>query len=476
MSDLEARLVPGTEGALTNPFFSPDGEWIAYWDGSAGHLRRIRTGGGASVILAAASNPQGASWGADDTIVFGQPEGIMRVSKDGGEPERIVPAGEGENLWDPQVLPDGRVLFTVFAGPGTGEIAIASPGEGERTVLLRGERAVYLPTGRLIVTDPDASPNALLARSFDPATLETGGAVPVVEGVLFASGKTHFAVSETGSLVYITGTGGVADGTRSLVWVERDGAEEAIPLPADAYLNARISPDGTRVAMSIGIQPERDLWLWEIETGNRRRLTFDPGDESNPVWSPDGNEIFFVSNRSGSNPLELPAADFIAPIVWSVSPDGEKLLTVALYTQAGHTGIVAAAIRGGGAFETVLFDEGGYIYNEPVVSPNGEWLAYIEGATFAEFRIGVRPFPDVRRTQYPVSQGFGTTPVWSGDGSELFYTSGNAVWSAPVEYDPFRIGTPELLFQQQYQFGNLAPVPRMRPPRRSVPWSTGRQS
>lgn len=403
-------------------------------------------------------------------IVFGQPEGIMRVSEDGGEADLIVSADAGEDLWNPQLLPDGRVLFTV-ASPGGSAIAIASPDADDRVVLFPGERAVYLPTGHLVVTDPTTSPNALLARSFDLASLTFGGAVPMQEGVQVALGKTHFAVSEGGSLVYIPGTGGGgADTGRSLVWVDRNGNEEAIPLPPGQYEGARISPDGTRVVMSVGPRPQRDIWMWNITTQNTQRLTFNEGDESNPVWSPDGEEIFFVSNLDGSPTVysispeggdvrTIASSEEFAPLPWSVSPDGRTLAAAALYNQT-YTGISTVATTGGSDFQTLLADdpdEESLLYNEPAISPNGEWLAYEEGALTA-LRIYVRPFPGVQRTQVSVSNEFSLNPVWSGDGSELFYSSGDGIWAAAVEYAPFRIGTPELVFRRQYRYGNLNAV------------------
>src|SRR5262249_32952886 len=95
MNALEARLLPGTEGSPANPFFAPDGESLGYFDG--GQLRRISINGGAGVSICAAMTLfSGASWSRDDTILFGQPQGIMRVSANGGTPELVIAAGKGE--------------------------------------------------------------------------------------------------------------------------------------------------------------------------------------------------------------------------------------------------------------------------------------------------------------------------------------------------------------------------------------------
>src|SRR5215475_6316712 len=118
MNALEARLLPGTEGSPSNPFFAPDGESLGYFE--SGHLRRININGGGGVGICAASLFfSGASWSRDDTILFGQPQGIMRVLANGGTPELVIPAGKGEVMYGPQLLPDGdSVLFSVTTGLG----------------------------------------------------------------------------------------------------------------------------------------------------------------------------------------------------------------------------------------------------------------------------------------------------------------------------------------------------------------------
>ena len=119
LDEVEARPIPGTEASLTNPFFSPEGQSIGYWQ--EGQLKRIAIGGGAPVVIGPAGNPIGASWSRDGAIVFAAPEGILRVPTTGGTPAVVIPAQAGEQLAHPQLLPDGEtVLFTVGGGrPGS---------------------------------------------------------------------------------------------------------------------------------------------------------------------------------------------------------------------------------------------------------------------------------------------------------------------------------------------------------------------
>src|SRR5262245_47188622 len=140
---LEARLIPGTEPASTSPFFSPDGNWVGYFE-LPGQLKRIGLDGGAPVVICAATNPFGVSWERDNTVLFGQPAGIMRVSANGGSPQLVVPTKSGESVYGPQLLPDGdSVLFSITSQTGdtrwdNADVVVQSLATGKRTVLLHG--------------------------------------------------------------------------------------------------------------------------------------------------------------------------------------------------------------------------------------------------------------------------------------------------------------------------------------------------
>ena len=151
MDELEARLIAGTEGELRNPFFSPDGQWVAF--DAAGQLQKIAISGGTPVGLGPARGLNGASWGSDDMMLFGQPEGIYRVSANGGTPELIIEEDEGERFDGPQLLRDDWILFTVGAGLGNwdnAQIVVQSLESGERKTLWTGSDARYVPTGHLV--------------------------------------------------------------------------------------------------------------------------------------------------------------------------------------------------------------------------------------------------------------------------------------------------------------------------------------
>ena len=247
VDQLEAVQVPGIGDRARGPFFTADGQSLGFW--VAGQLKKVAVSGGAPVSLAdLPTRPRGPSWGVDDMILYGQPEGIMRVPGAGGTPELLISFGEGERIYGPQLLPGGEwVLFTMSTGSDStdeAQIVTQSVTTGERTVLINGGRdGRYLSTGHLVYL----LNNVLFAVPFDVGARQvTGGPVPLVEGVSssVASGgdrPAHFSVSANGSLVYVSGTAG-GDGLVSLVWVDRNGDEERLPAPRRAYEYPRVSP------------------------------------------------------------------------------------------------------------------------------------------------------------------------------------------------------------------------------------------
>ena len=211
MSDLEARIIPGTELDGRSPEFSPDSQSVAYYDIALNQIRRSAISGGAPVVIASVpENLYGLSWEGDGTILYGQPEGVYRVPATGGTPELIIPTEEDTIIYGARLLPDGdSVMFSV--GPiedwDLARIVAQSLSTGERRVLVEGGYdARYVPTGHLIYALDDG----LFAVVFDAATLTvSGGAVPLVDEVMrggIFTGTAHYGVADDGTLVYVRGT------------------------------------------------------------------------------------------------------------------------------------------------------------------------------------------------------------------------------------------------------------------------------
>ena len=305
-------LVAGTDGSAREPFFSPDGQWIGFYAGSA--LRKVATSGGAPVTLGDAESPYGASWGADDMILYGGPEGIWRVPGTSGTPEAVIGVEEGERaLHGPQMLPGGEWILFTLAPRGAvswedAQIVVQSVETGERVVLIEGGRdARYVSTGHLVY----GVNNVLFAVSFDLDTRAViGGAVPLVEDVRDAgqfTGAMHFSIAGNGSLVYVPGGAGAAE-ARTLVWVDRQGREEPVGAPPRPYYRPRVSPDGTRLAVEVVDPPNPDVWIYDLARswrGTSTRLTVDEAVDSRPLWTPNGERVVFSSTREGDQNLWL---------------------------------------------------------------------------------------------------------------------------------------------------------------------------
>ena len=286
---------------MSGPFFSPDGEWIGFYSFSDGQLKKIAITGGTSIRLCDAVPPGGASWSGDGSILFSQPEGIMRVSENGGEPTLLIATAEGEQAASPQLLPGGdEVLFSLASTAGgnrwnEGQVVVESLGTDDRKVVVEGgSDGTYVPTGHVVY----ALENVLFAVPFDLSRLErTGGPVAVLDPVKRALGgaSANYGFSAGGTLVYVPRAGGAAGSARHLVWVDRDGNETNLTQEPGSYQFPRVSPDGRRIAFEIIREGSgTEIGLIEISSGNYSQLTFTDGGEQNPTWTPDARRLLLV--------------------------------------------------------------------------------------------------------------------------------------------------------------------------------------
>jgi len=432
MGELEARLISGTEDEARAPFFSPDSRLIGYYDDNDAQLKQVAISGGAPVVITAvAENLYGASWGADGTILIGQPEGILRVPATGGTTELIIRIEDGTRVYGPRLLPDGdSVLFSVTSTPGWDDAQIVSQSlsTGERKVLVEvGNDARYLPTGHLVYAFEDG----LFAVTFDLDNLTvSGGVVPLVQGVMRGNatftGAANYGISENGTLVYVAGD--VAAELQTLVWVDREGREEATPIKPSAYAYPRMSPDGLRVAID-DYNPGLDIWVWDFVGETRTLLTIDENGGIYPVWTPDGARIAYGSfggdidwkaaNNTGSvERLATSVTGVGRPAPYFFSRSGDAL--VFRSTENPETGVDIGMIIVGSDAEPVWLLQGPYHELNAELSPDGRWMAYQSNES-GDWEIYVRPFPNVDDSLWPVSNAGGYMPLWSRDGRELFY-------------------------------------------------------
>jgi eukaryotic-like serine/threonine-protein kinase len=441
LDGLEATAIPGVErpdlASARNPFFSPDGQWIGFWE--AGQIKKVSVTGGAPVTVCAFSPPPyGASWADDNTILLGHgPRGIWRVSAEGGVPERIVTVEQGQRAHGPQLLPDGRsVLFTLAQSTSWDEahIVVQSLDSGHRRSLVGGTDGRYLRTGHLVYAMRDT----MLAVPFDAVTLTVAGTpLPLVEGVRRQGAFTsaaQFAVSSGGTLAYVE-TNKFPASRRKLAWVDRQGREEAISADPRPYVYPRLSPEGTRVALDVQ-DDDRDIWVWDFTRGTLERIISHPTADNEPVWTTDSQRLIFLSGRSGiGQNLFWQAANGTGTA--ERLTDGSRIRGADTMSADGK-GLVLRESDGHGNFDLTFLDlrdrppaepassgtrplvQSSFSESNAEISPGGKWLAYQSNNSGA-FEIYVRPFPNTLDGQWRVSTAGGTEPLWARDGRELFY-------------------------------------------------------
>ena len=245
---------------------------------------------------------------------------------------------------------------------------------------------------------------------------------------------------------------GGGEGIATLTWVGRNGDEESLLAPPDAYQHPRVSPDGTRVAVAIADGDNDEVWIWDLARETLTQLTFDEATDDIQLWTPDSQRVVFRSTREGGG-LFWKAADgtgqverlkegLARPFAWT--PDGRLI-----FDQGNPSDIGVLTMEGERTVEMLLDAE--YHESNPALSPDGRWLAYVSAETGSLF-VYVRPFPNLDDGQWRVSPDPSVEPVWSPDGRELFYRDfRTGLMVAQVETEPtFSARTPELLLSRGF--------------------------
>jgi len=447
LSELEAVPVTGTESAqgITNPAFSPDGRYVAFFAFDERTIKKVGIAGEAATTICAATNPFGISWERDG-IIFSQPgRGIMRVGPDGGQPERLAGFNAGEVALAPQLLPGGKsLLFTIATNglAGKPRIVAQSLQTGERkTVIDDGIDGRYLPTGHLAFIRA----GVVFAVPFDLRRLAvTTGPVPVVQGV---RGGYRFAVSASGSLVYEPGPAGAAPSHLGLMLVDRNGARQPLAVPLAAYTAARISPDGRWLAAAAEEGADANIWVTSMSgSGSMHRLTL-AGRNRFPVWSADSTRIAFQTDREGDAGLFWQRADGSGPaerltnaepgvahIPESWSPDGKTLLVAVARDGVYELWTYSVPERRMAPLAGVRS-----VYPpSSAFSPDGRWVAYYERVPASQAgSLFVQRFPSSGE-KHEISKDGGIHPLWSPDRRhlQLFYRLPDAVYSVVVTAEP----------------------------------------
>jgi Tol biopolymer transport system component len=447
-----------------DPFFSPDGEWVGFFQEP--QLVKVPAAGGPSSIIALEGDRwEGGTWGPDGTIVFATSEGLYRISENGGDELLLAAPDRTRNerfyAW-PQFMPDGKsILFTIVRdGPIDGaQIAFMNLDSREtRIVLTGGSAARYLATGHLVY----ASRSTLKAVAFDAKRGQLMGeavTLPVEIGATEDNAAADFAVSESGTLVYLTDNRLVSGdlqsgrGLRTLSWIDRHGVEEPLAFEPATYGYPTVSPDGRRAAVELFTGGNRDIWILNLERLTFSRLTDGPTEDLLPLWTRDGTRLFFASNRAGNMDIYSQAADgaagarveFSGPgtqFASDFTPDGHGLFVYENFSTAGIVDLDRPE-----RLEPLFHDR----FDRRLIhlSPDGHWIAYESNESGDRFEIFLRPFPDVESRREQVSIAGGRYPRWAPDGAELFYVNLDGdMMAVPVTLRPdLVLGRPATLFR-----------------------------
>ena len=423
---IAAMRIPGTDGA-TYPFWSPDGQSIAFFADAA--LKRVDLGGGPPRVIAEAPHGRGGSWNSSGTILFAPSTTgvIRRVSADGDDVQDetvlAAPRGETSHRW-PQFLPDGR-RFLFFARTPQQDaegVYLGALGSREATLVASSRfGGAFAPPDRVLyITE-----GALLARSIDPSTGEPrGDPMPVADGVGGSSNfYPAFTVSAAGVLVSAH-TGDAAD----LVWLDRSG-QYVSTAARGQFVDFRLSNDGRLLAVAEVDRESglSDLYVLDLQRGARTRLTSERATDASPTWSPDGADLLFRSNRervhdlyvrsrirNESERLVLRSGVGKYPTSWS--QDAKRVL---FHTRDEKTqyDVWMAPLGAGGAAQPLIASRFNDVQAQ--FSPDDRLVAFASDETSA-FEVYVQSLtPGDKRWQ--VSAGGGMDPRWSPDGRELFY-------------------------------------------------------
>jgi len=455
MDRTDAQPIRGTNEDPMEPVFSPDGAWVAYFAHGGRTLKKIAVSGGSPItITELPAPPNGASW-RNGTIVFGltagDSSGIYAAPDGGGPLKRLISVDPAvERASQPEIFEDGRhVLFTMTkptdSAQGEGTIVVQDLQTGERKVLVNGGTGAHvLPTGHLVYMHA----RSLFGVPFNSRTLEVSGAPVLLAEDVPAAGGGQFGISSDGSLVYPSVP---AQSLRALLWVDRGGHESPISAAPGAYLDPRLSPAGTQLAVSSGA----DIWIWTFTNAALTRLTFTQGPEYNPAWMPDGRRVIFDANEGGRLLRILRKAadgtgptDVVVPAPGgypeTVSPDGKFLV----YHTAEQLPIsMLVPLDGSGpARPLVSTNTTAQTFNAEI-SSDGHWIAY-QSDESGRFEIYVHPFPALEAGRWQISIAGGSYPLWARNGRELFFIGSEGVlMSAPISGGPsFTHGTPVQLF------------------------------
>jgi len=468
---LEAKPIDGTDGSCC-PFFSPDSRWLGFSNGS---MKKVAVSGGAPQAICDMSGGNGATWGADGTIVFAptQRDGLYRVSANGGVPQVLTTPDrakhEKSHRW-PQFVAGGKAVVFAITTPemnsfDESRVAVVSLEKGPPRILVEGGTSPRFVAPRYLLY---ARGGSVIGVPFDPERLEiTGEAAPVIDSVSVTSdGAADYTVSDTGLMAHVRG---VTHQRRDrIVWVDRTGRSEPLMdiQRGIGFFDLSLSTDGGRLALTMTDRANDQLWTYDLSRRTLSQLTF-AWDNQAPLWTPDGRRIVFRSDRDqagfnlywqvwdGSSPAERLTDSRNAQFPSSWSRD-QKTLAFVQTDDANRWGIWLLALDQERRARPLL--QSGFNLFFPKISPDGRWLAYVSDET-GRREVYVQPFPGLG-AKWQISTEGGMAPSWEPHGRELYYRNDTKMMAVAIETRPaFAAGAPRLLFSGPYHTGAYSVAP-----------------
>ena len=442
IDDLSVTPIPGTESGV-DPFFSPDGQWIAFW--VAGRLMKVDLRGGAPQPIADVANMTGGTWTSDGTIIVSVNGRLVSLPAAGGAARSTAApdnAHGGVSQFFPTDARDGE--HVVYASWGTGGI------ESERLGILtrstgRTRRLDVPATSILGVVDGllvyANATGSLMAAQVDLRSGALKSApVPVASDVALGyRAQAEAALSGSGTLLYASG------GAQSTVVLADSSGETPLLTEPRDYAYPRYSPDGKRLALAITSGATSDIWVYDLATRGFQRLSSGGSVNERPEWSPDGARVLYRSDRGKRSAIWWQPIDQSAPptplltdptlnfFEAVMSPDG-RALVFQVDTSGGSLGY--RMLQGDTSLKSLTGSHAAELMAR--LSPDGRWVAFASHESGVS-QVVVQPFPGPA-ARIPISSAGGSEPVWSRDGRHLFYRSHGHFVVASISTTPaFRV-------------------------------------
>ena len=457
-----ATELAGTQGAFA-PFFSPDGQWVAFF--TTGKLQKISVEGGSAITLCNSTLAMGGSWGEDGNIIaaLNPTGGLSRIPPAEGPPTPVTDLQNGEitHRW-PQILPGGKALLFTASTSGVGfdgaNIEVMSLADHRMKTLVRGGTyGRYLPSGHLIYINR----GTLFAVPFDPGRLEVHGTPsPVLDQVGYNStrGSAQFNFSQTGTLIYRSG--GAGGGLSTVQWLDASGKTQPLLAKPGGYGSPSMSPDGQRLALEVADGSGTAIWVYDWKRDTMTRLTFGSTTSIYPIWSPDGRYILYqgpggiwwTRSDGAGKPQQLTQSKNIQ-FPWSLTPDGKRLAFMEVNPETGYDLWTVPLERDGAGLRAGKPEP--YLQTpaderHPSFSPDGRWMVYVSNESGTR-QVYVRAFPD-KGGKWQISISSGLYPIWSRNGHDLFFrTDDNQIMVASytVKGDSFVADKPRVWSEKQ---------------------------